>query len=84
MNSIVRGGESGEVNIELLHVSKKFLIIKKIFYFLAHQKMIQMKFLLCRCALKIKTTYGVDIGAVKKKSPIYILNYATTSQLNGQ
>ncbi len=40
-----------------------------------------MKFLLCRCVLKIKTTYGVDIGVVKKKYLIYILNYAITSPI---
>ena len=51
---------------------------------LEEKKMIQMIFLLCRCALKIKTTYGVDIGVVKKRYLIYILNYATTNQLNGQ
>ena len=32
----------------------------------------------------LEKTYGVDIGVVKKKCLIYILNYATTSQLNGQ
>ena len=72
MNSIVRGGEFGGSKYLTSTFFEKIVENKKIFYFLVHQKMIQMIFLLCRCALKIKTTYGEDIGVVKKKYLIYI------------